>query len=83
VKITEVPLGIVEILSPSQSELELIEKLPFYFNLGIKSAWLVIPVFKMIYVFDAPKSYHTFTLADNRLKDSVLGIELDMTQIFK
>ena len=82
-KITEVPHGVIEILSPSQSEQELINKFPPYFDLGIKTVWLVVPIFQTIYVFDAPRNYQTFTLANPILKDTVLDVELDLNKIFE
>lgn len=82
-KITEVPLGVIEILSPSQSEQELISKFPPYFNLGVKTVWLVVPVFQTIYVFDSPRSYQTFTIANPILKDIMLDVELDLNKIFE
>jgi Uma2 family endonuclease len=82
-KITEVPQGVIEILSPSQSEQELISKFPPYFNLGVKTVWLVVPVFQTIYVFDSPRSYQTFTIANPILKDIMLDVELDLNKIFE
>jgi Uma2 family endonuclease len=82
-KITEVPQGVIEILSPSQSEQELISKFPPYFNLGVKTVWLVVPVFQTIYVFDSPRSYQTFTIANPILKDTILDVELDLSKIFE
>jgi Uma2 family endonuclease len=81
-KITEVPHGVIEILSPSQSEQELINKFPPYFELGVKTVWLVVPIFQTIYVFDAPRNYQTFTIANPILKDTVLDVELDLNKIF-
>ena len=82
-KITEVPHGIIEILLPSQSQQELINKFPPYFDLGIKTVWLVVPIFQTIYVFDAPRTYQTFTLANPILKDTILDVELDLNKIFE
>ncbi len=82
-KISEPPLGIVEIVSPSQSEQEMVKKLKTYFDFGVKSAWLVVPVFKTIYVFTEYRNYNTFTLEDGTLKDQTLGVELSMQAIFK
>jgi Uma2 family endonuclease len=81
-KITEVPHGVIEILSPSQSEQELINKFPPYFDLGVKTVWLVVPIFQTIYVFDAPRNYQTFTIANPILKDTVLDVELDLNKVF-
>jgi Uma2 family endonuclease len=81
-KITEVPHGVIEIMSPSQSEQELINKFPPYFDLGVKTVWLVVPIFQTIYVFDAPRNYQTFTIANPILKDTVLDVELDLNKVF-
>lgn len=81
-KITEVPHGVIEILSPSQSEQELINKFPSYFDLGVKTVWLVVPIFQTIYVFDAPRSYQTFTITNPMLKDTILDVELDLNKVF-
>lgn len=82
-RITEVPLGVVEIVSPSQSEQEMVAELETYFDFGVKSAWLVIPVFKTIYVFTNYRDYTTFTLEDKLLTDPTLGIELNLQEVFK
>ena len=81
-KITEVPHGVIEILSPSQSEQELINKFPPYFDLGVKTVWLVVPIFQTIYVFDAPRNYQTFTITNPILKDTILDVELDLNKVF-
>lgn len=81
-KITDVPEGVIEILSPSQSEQQLISNFPPYFALGIKTVWLVVPIFQTIYVFDAPRSYQTFTLTNPILRDSILDIEIDLQKVF-
>jgi Uma2 family endonuclease len=81
-KITDVPHGVIEILSPSQSEQELINKFPPYFDLGVKTVWLVVPIFQTIYVFDAPRNYQTFTIANPILKDTILDVELDLNKVF-
>ncbi len=81
-EITEVPHGVIEILSPSQSEQELINKFPPYFDLGVKTVWLVVPIFQTIYVFDAPRSYQTFTITNPMLKDTILDVELDLNKVF-
>ncbi len=81
-KITEVPHGVIEILPPSQSEQELINKFPPYFDLGVKTVWLVVPIFQTIYVFDAPRNYQTFTITNPILKDTVLDVELDLNKVF-
>ncbi len=43
--VSEMPLTIIEIVSPSQSNDEILAKFERYFNAGIKSCWLVLPKF--------------------------------------
>ena len=60
IKMTELPLLAIEILSPSQGFQELINKIKIYFTAGIKSAWLVMPFTKSIMVFSSFKNYEIF-----------------------
>jgi Uma2 family endonuclease len=83
VRMTVMPLGVIEILSPTQDLASLISESAEYFNAGVKSYWLVIPDLRTIYVFNAPGEYQAFTQNDERLVDETLNIELEMKTIFK
>jgi Uma2 family endonuclease len=78
---TQLPLCSIEILSPSQSLQELIEKAEKYFECGIKSCWLVLPGLKNVYVFSTIFDYKIFTEKEN-LMDYQLNIEVPLSQIF-
>lgn len=82
VRMEEVPLGVIEILSPTQSLAELISKSGDYFAAGVKSYWLVIPDLRTIYVFSAPGEYEVFTKKE-MLKDDQLDIEISLADIFR
>jgi Uma2 family endonuclease len=82
IKYQNAPLGVIEILSPTQTIQELSEKAEMYFLKGIKSYWLVIPTLENVYVFNDPFNYQIFT-KKQRLQDEVLGIELDLSELFK
>ncbi|MEM6319295.1 MAG: Uma2 family endonuclease, partial [Bacteroidota bacterium] len=82
VKMDGTPLGVIEILSPEQILSELVEKLADYFQIGVKSYWLVIPDLRSIYVFDRPQNYEVFTWRDE-LTDPILDIQLNLQEIFK
>lgn len=82
VKMTEIPLGVVEILSPTQSHEELETKRKEYFVHGVQSYWLVLPDLKSVYVFRSPDDYAVYS-RNETLKDSVLGIEIDLAEVFK
>ena len=82
IKMEVMPLGVIEILSPSQSVADLIAKSKKYFEAGIKSYWLVIPDLLTVYVFKAPGEFEIFSKKDI-LNDNELDIQLDLTEVFK
>jgi Uma2 family endonuclease len=75
------PLCAIEILSPSQSLNELIEKVKKYFERGVKSCWVVIPIMKNVYVFSDLQNYEVFK-SGMILQDNVLGISFPVSEIF-
>ncbi|MCY7349421.1 MAG: Uma2 family endonuclease [Cytophagaceae bacterium] len=78
---TEMPLTIIEIVSPSQSDAEIVAKFERYFNAGVKSCWLVLPIFQAISVYSAIGKYQFFT-EDKTLLDLVTGVELPLSEVF-
>jgi Uma2 family endonuclease len=81
IRVTQMPLCAIEILSPKQNLGDLLAKAHVYFENGVGSYWLVLPDLKSIYVFQSPQDYAVF-LKREILKDDVLGIELDLKGIF-
>ena len=81
IKMTQMPLGFIEILSPTQTNEELLTKVGKYFDAGVKSCWLVIPTFRLISVFSDRQTSKTFI--DGELHDPVPGIKLDVDKIFR
>ncbi len=81
VKISETPLGVIEILSPEQSVQDVVAKARSYFDLGIKSYWLVIPPLRAVHVYHAPHANRAFVSPDV-LRDEPLGIELPLGVVF-
>ena len=79
---SEMPLGVVEILSPTQSHEELETKRKEYFANGVQSYWLVLPDLKSVYVFRNPDDYEVYS-RNETLKDKVLGIDMDLAEVFK
>ncbi len=81
IRVKDLPLGVVEILSPTQSLSELVRKANEYLNVGILSYWLVAPEVNTVYIYSLnmePNVYsHKDTLIDQHLK-----IELDLPKIF-
>jgi Uma2 family endonuclease len=81
IKVSELPLNVIEILSPSQNLSDLIIKSYKYFDSGIQSYWLIIPDLTTIYVFSAPDEFEVFVKKE-KLVDAKLGIELELGAIF-
>lgn len=75
------PLCAIEILSPSQSLQELVNKASNYSQHGVKSCWLVLPSLENVYVFSSPETYTIFR-SNQILNDSALGIDLELSKIF-
>jgi len=82
IRMREVPLGVIEILSAKQDLTEMMIKCSEYFSAGVKSYWLAIPALRTVYVFYSPKDYEIYSGTD-LLKDKNLSIELELSEIFK
>ena len=82
ITMTEPPLCAIEIISPSQSLTDLKIKANNYFQHGVKSCWIVVPVLENIYVFSSPSDYEIYR-ATQTLRDDVLDISMPLTDIFE
>jgi Uma2 family endonuclease len=85
-KMSEMPLLAIEILSPKQGIDEILAKFKAYFTLGVKSCWLVTPALKTISVYSAPSSTGSNLFdarRDSELIDEVMGIHLSIQKIFR
>lgn len=80
--VTEPPLCAVEIISPSQSLSELVDKAGKYFEHGVRSCWIVLLPLGNIYVFTSPEEYEIFR-ATETLKDTTLDISLPLAEVFE
>jgi Uma2 family endonuclease len=78
---TQMPLTVIKIVSPSQSDAEIIAKFKRYFDAGMGSCWLVMPSFQAISVYAEFGKYRFFSENDT-LTDPTTGIELALTDIF-
>ncbi|MCB0063343.1 MAG: Uma2 family endonuclease [Caldilineaceae bacterium] len=79
-RMTEMPLLAIEILSPMQAPQLLVDKIAVYFALGIQSCWLVYPTAQTVSVFSAPYQFQSFSTGE--IQDKTLDISLDWGQIF-
>ncbi len=81
VKVSDVPLTVIEIISPSQTDTELTEKSKAYFAAGVKSYWLVQPVLRTIFVLLPTGDEIVFH--NNLLIDPTNGISIDLREVFR
>jgi Uma2 family endonuclease len=82
IRMTQLPLCAIEILSEMQNLTELMTKCGEYFSAGVPSYWLVLPTLRSIYVFHSKDDYEVFSHKEH-LVDKALGIELDLKEIFR
>ena len=81
ISISEMPLTAIEIVSPTQSDDEILAKFERYFFAGIQSCWLVQPSMKAIYVYSQIGKYQFFN-DEMTLIDKLTGIELNLSEVF-
>lgn len=81
IQMTEPPLGVVEIVSPSQSVQDQYNKAVQYFEAGVQSVWLIIPPIQAIVVYASPHDYETFN--SGMLTDKVLNINISVDKVFE
>jgi len=79
-KMTEMPLLVVEILSPLQGSYEILQKFRAYFALGIKSCWLVDPATEVVAVYSSFERHATFSQDD--VIDETIPIRIPLHTIF-
>ena len=81
VRMSDMPLTAIEIVSPSQTMDDALTKFEIYFRAGIKSCWLVSPVTMTINVYTDMEHLHIFHAGE--LVEPILNIRLPMTAIFE
>lgn len=80
-RMAEPPLLVVEIISPSQSVDEVIPKIERYFEMGVKSCWLVQPPLQQIAVFTPEMQPEVFIRGE--VQDPASGFSVNIEDIFK
>jgi Uma2 family endonuclease len=81
-KMPNMPLLIIEILSPQQGINDILTKFQAYFALNVKSCWLVIPANESITVYSTLDNLKLFDIGDVEVIDEVINIRLPIHQIF-
>ena len=80
IRVSEPPLLIVEILSPSQGSFEVLQRFQRYFAHGVKTCWLVEPHIHTVTIFGADDS--EIILHEGVAKDPATGLKADLAQVF-
>lgn len=80
-KMTEMPLLVIEILSPKQGVQDILEKFAIYFALGVKSCWLVDPLTAIVAVYSALEQHKIFSA--DKVMDETIGLQLPFAEIFE
>ncbi len=82
VKMKEMPLTTVEILSTTQPLSQVIEKIKLkYFPAGVKSAWVIIPDLRAIVLY-LPGNGDYQLFKTGTLTDPATGISVDVDEVF-
>ncbi len=81
VKETAIPLTVIEIVSPSQTDTELTAKSVAYFAAGTRSYWLVQPVLRTVFVL-LPNG-DELVFHNEPLTDPTNGITIDLIKVFR
>ncbi len=78
-----VPDLAVEVVSPSNTYAEVIEKLDEYFRAGVRSVWIVYPPGRRVSVYQHPKSVTLLDASDELDGGEVLpGFRLRLSDLF-
>ncbi len=82
-KMLDMPLLAIEVISPKQGIDDILAKFDAYFALGIQSCWLVTPALESITVYSQPDQFNTFDMNDTEIVDEVINIHLPLHKIFR
>ncbi len=77
------PITAIEVLSPTQAFDAVASKIvKYYLTAGIKSAWLIVPFIKTVYIFSVDGSITAFA-PGSTLHDPASGIEIGINALFQ
>lgn len=80
VRRTDPPLVAVEICSPTQGFLEIMEKVDAYLAAGVLSVWVVTPPIRNVTIFTPDGFEHPFT--SGIVTDPAIGVTADLGAVF-
>ncbi|MEZ4726112.1 MAG: Uma2 family endonuclease [Caldilineaceae bacterium] len=78
--VQDLPALIIEVVSPRQGLLSIVEKFQIYFALGIQSCWLVEPLTAIVRIYHPNQPPKTF--ASGEVVDAVAGVKIPLVEIF-
>lgn len=80
IRATAIPIQVVEILSPTQGNQEILDRFDRYFAKGVKTCWLVEPHIHTITIFQADGS--ETILHEGVAEDPATGLKADLARVF-
>jgi Uma2 family endonuclease len=80
-KRADMPMLVIEILSPNQGMSDIMTKFDAYFALGVKSCWLVIPTNKTVTIY-SQNDFETFGDKEDEIIDKSLGIHIPTKKVW-
>jgi len=79
-----VPELAVEVISPSNTACEVIEKIGDYFGAGVLRVWIVYPSVRQVYVYESPKKVTILGDGDDLDGGDLLpGFRLSLAELFE
>ena len=79
-----IPNLAIEVISPTNSAYEVIEKLDDYFASGVQRVWVIYPLHAKLYDYESPTSVRILTRSDTLTGVDVLpGFELPLAELFE
>src|SRR5262249_21229382 len=78
-----IPNLAVEVVSPTNSADEIIDKVRDYFFAGVQAVWVIYPRQRLVYVFESPEQVHGLTEKQELDGGTVLpGFRLPLANLF-
>jgi Uma2 family endonuclease len=74
----------IEVISPTDGAIELMEKIAEYFQAGMEQVWVVYPDHRLVHVYESITAIKVLTHADDLAGGSVLpGFHLPLSELFQ
>ena len=78
-----VPNLAVEVISPSNTAREILDKVEEYFRVGVERIWVIYPSQRLVYVYASPTDVRIVTEGSELMDESLLpGFRLPLHLLF-